>query len=133
MGYLAPRFINLSGAEALPRCRVLAALPPVRSRDGAAGKEVVRYRYLLLSSYIVLAIAIYGFTYPQVLHGQLLAGLGILVVLSFVAAPFWLGWALGDWSRRRSPVTLVFLVLAVCFLGVVIVVVTDIWPQLMSI
>jgi hypothetical protein len=88
---------------------------------------------LLLSSYVVLVIAAYGFAYPQVLPGQLLAGLGILVVLSFVAAPVWLGWALGDWSRRRSPVTLAFLVLAVCFLGVVIVVVSDLWPQLMSI
>jgi len=93
----------------------------------------VKYRYLLLSSYIVLTLAVFGFAYPQVMNLQLLAGLGILVVLSFVAAPFWLGWALGDWSRRRSPVTLVFLVLAVCFLGVVIVVVGDIWPQLMSI
>jgi len=93
----------------------------------------VKYRYLLLSSYVVLAIAAYGFAYPRVLHEQLLAGLGIWVVLSFVAAPVWLGWALGDWSRRRSLVNLAFLVLAVCFLGVVIVVVSDIWPQLMSI
>ena len=93
----------------------------------------MRYRVLLLSSYVVLAIAVYGFAYPQVLPEPLLAGLGLLVVLSFVAAPAWLGWALGDWSRRRSPVNLAFLVLAVCFLGVVIVVVSDIWPQLMSI
>ena len=92
------------------------------------------YRVIIVSSYILLGISIYGFENQGVFSGQLLALLGILVTISFLVSPVMVWQSIKDYSAsKKSKASIGILLLSVTYLLIVVLVMYKIWPQLMSV
>ena len=92
------------------------------------------HRIIVLTSYVLLAVSVYGFENHGVFPGQFLALLGVLVTISFLASQVMVWQSFKDCIvSGKNMGSVSFLTLSVVYLIFVISAMYKIWPQLMSV
>ena len=92
------------------------------------------YRAIILASYVLVGVTVFGLENQEFFASQLLALFGIAVTISFLISPAMVWLAVKEYfASGKSKVEAILLLLAIVYLVIYIIGMYAIWPQLMGV
>ena len=92
------------------------------------------HRAIILASYVLVGVTVFGLENQEFFASQLLALFGIAVTVSFVMSPVMVWLAVKEYfASGKSKGAAIFLLLAIVYLVIYIIGIHAIWPQLMGV